>query len=114
VPHCQIAIPAEAHLARLIQTGSAICSLYELESTFDQVLIDLGLASTASDERERIRSDLGKVMGRGLGENQRITEAEPRRQAAKSGHHGQFEINRASLASGEATLARAGNRISAS
>jgi hypothetical protein len=66
--HCQVAIPGEAHLARLTQTGSGICSLYELEITFDQVLMDLGLASMATDERERIRGELEIVMERGLGE----------------------------------------------
>jgi phosphohistidine phosphatase SixA len=66
--HCQVAIPAEAHLARLSQTGSGVCSLYELEITFDQVLTNLGLASMPTDERERIRGELGIVMDRGLGE----------------------------------------------
>ena len=55
-------------MARLTQTGSGICSLYELEITFDQVLIDLGLASMAADERERIRAELEIVMDRGLSE----------------------------------------------
>jgi hypothetical protein len=55
-------------LARLTQTGFGICSLYELEITFDQVLMDLGLASMATDERERIRAELEIVMDRGLSE----------------------------------------------
>ena len=66
--HCQVAIPGEAHLARLTQTGSGICSLYELELTFDQVLTNLGLASMPADERERIRRELEIVMDRGLSE----------------------------------------------
>jgi hypothetical protein len=66
--HCQVAIPAEAHLARLSQTGSGVCSLYELELTFDQVLTNLGLASMAADERERICRELEIVMDRGLSE----------------------------------------------
>jgi hypothetical protein len=65
---CQVAIPAEAHLARLSQTGSGVCSLYELEVTFDQVLTNLGLASTPADEKERIRGELEIVMDRGLSE----------------------------------------------
>ena len=55
-------------MARLSQTGSGVCSLYELELTFDQVLTNLGLASVAADERERIRRELEIVMDRGLSE----------------------------------------------
>jgi hypothetical protein len=66
LPRCYVAASAEAHLARLPQSGSSVCSLYELEITFDQVLVNLGLASMATDEKERIRGKLGIVMGRGL------------------------------------------------
>jgi hypothetical protein len=66
LPRCYVAASAEAHLARLPQTGSSVCSLYELEITFDQVLVNLGLASMATDEKERIHGELGIVMGRGL------------------------------------------------
>jgi hypothetical protein len=66
LPRCYVAASAEAHLARLPQTGSSVCSLYELEITFDQVLVNLGFASMATDEKERIRGKLRIVMGRGL------------------------------------------------
>jgi len=55
-------------VARSSQTGSGVCSLYELEITFDQVLTNLGLASMLADERERIRRELEIVMDRGLSE----------------------------------------------
>jgi len=45
-------------LARLPQSGCGIYQLYEVETTLDQVLVDLRLADMASDEKEWIRSEL--------------------------------------------------------
>jgi hypothetical protein len=55
-------------MSRMSQTGSTIASLYEIETTFDEVVADLGLAPMSAEVEETVRSGLGVVIGRGLDE----------------------------------------------
>ena len=70
-PACRVATlraPAEARLARYPQSGSGTCSLYEVETTLEQVFVDLRLADMAPDEKEGIRLELGVIHCRGSNE----------------------------------------------
>ena len=56
-------------MPRLSRTGSSGASLYEMETTLEKVVADLGLAPLSAEEESRIRDRLAVVIGRGIDEN---------------------------------------------
>ena len=54
-------------VAQIRSTGSSLASLYELETNLALVVADLGLEALSSSDEAEIRSQLGYVIGRGLG-----------------------------------------------
>jgi hypothetical protein len=59
----------------VVVSGVSLASLYELETTFKQVVSDLGLAPVPSRDETRIRYELGLVIGRGL-ENIKLSKTQ--------------------------------------